>query len=77
MSEANLPHSLAASASRKRSEQQELALAVLQLFELVLAMHDGKFPSEDTIDRISDYADEYKPRLERILRNARKATQST
>jgi len=53
--------------SRKLSPSDELTVALLQLFELVVAAARD----EETLDRLSEWADEHKPRLERVLRRSR------
>jgi len=46
------------------SPSDEVSIALLQLFELVVAAARD----EDTLDRLAEWADEHKPRLEAVLR---------
>jgi len=66
MSEANPPSP--GSIQRKLSDAQHLTTALLELFELVVATTR----EEPVFDRLAEWADEHKPRLERIVRNAQK-----
>jgi len=69
MSEAN---PLTKRAERRAVPKDELARAVLELFEMLVASAVDK---GDNITRLGDWADEWKPRLERIIRDASSKTQ--
>jgi len=56
----------ASTAQKKRAPAQECAAALLELFELLVAQ-----ASEEHVAELEQYADEWKPRLERLLRGLR------
>jgi len=56
----------AKSAQKRLPSGDELAQAVLALFELLVANATAR---GDDVERPGDWADEFKPRLERLIRN--------
>jgi len=64
MSEANPPSPQLA--KKRTTPNEELALALLELFEMLVANAVDK---GDNITLLGEWADEWKPRLERLIRN--------
>jgi len=56
----------AKSAQKRRTPAQEVALAVLELFELLVANARAR---GDNIENLGSWADEFKPRLEGVVRH--------
>jgi len=57
----------AKTASKAPRGDRELALATLELFELLITQLRN--PTSEALEALGDWADEWKPRLERIIRN--------
>jgi len=56
----------AKSAQKTAPSASEVAAAVLELFELLVANATER---GDNIETLGEWADEFKPRLERLIRN--------
>jgi len=70
MSEANPPSKKFA--NRRSVAEDELASALLELFEMLVANAVDK---GDNITLLGEWADEWKPRLERLIRNGKSTPQ--
>jgi len=60
----------AKTASKLLRGDRELATAVLDLFELLITQ--ARNPTDATIEALGAWADEWKPRLEKIIHGASK-----
>jgi len=61
----------AKTASRRRTPAQETAAAVLELFELLVA---NARDTGENVEELGTWADVWKPRLEKVLRNGPSST---
>jgi len=58
--------SAAKTADKRRPPAQETAAALLELFELLVANATDR---GDNVEKLGNWADEWKPRLERVVRD--------
>jgi len=63
----------AKTADKVRREPVELAIALLELFELLVANATEK---GDNIETLGEWADEFKPRLERLIHGTKHGASS-
>jgi len=61
----------AKTADKRRLPAQEVASAVLELFELLVANARDR---GDNVEQLGQWADEWKPRLEKLVRNGASKT---